>query len=126
MARLPKLKVKENAPESHEPINCVAFTFQASKEKGFSNFKIVTLFVRNGEIVHVEKGQEFATFEAIARSEVFVSAAIWNLSSRYRPGLYTTLGGDQVRELLPRLEKQNPEALERILPLISPETQVMA
>ena len=107
---------------SVEPMDCVAVTFQASKDSGaFSNFRIVTLFIKGGKIVHIEKSQEFATFEAIARAEVLISASVWNLSSRYRPGLYTTLGGDQVRELVPRLERTNPDALSKIRPIIHPD-----
>lgn len=125
MAKQPaKTDTKTEVP-SHSPLDCVAITFQASKDSGsFSNFRIVTLFIRNGKIVHLERSQEFATFEAIARAEVIINASLWNLSSRYKPGLYTTLGGDQVRELLPRLERTNPEALRMILPLLDPEEKL--
>jgi hypothetical protein len=118
------LKEKAEPAEQIEPIDCVALTFQASKDQGFSNFRICTLFILGGKIVHIEKTQEFATFESIARAEVLISASLWNLSSRYQPGLYTTLGGDQRTELLARLKKENSETLEKILPLLPQKSAV--
>jgi hypothetical protein len=92
----------------------VAFTIQASKEKGFNNFKICTLFIEDGEIIHTEKSQEFAAFEAIARTEIFINAALWNLSSRYKDGDYQSLGGDQRKEIINKLSETNPELLKKI------------
>lgn len=117
------VKAKEAPSFQSEPVTCVAFTFQASNDTGsFCNYRICTLCIQDGKIVHIEKSQEFATFEAIARAEVFISASLWNLSSRYQPGLYTALGGDQCRDLIAKLERHDPEALKRVLPVIKPTT----
>lgn len=107
-------KIKE--PQSG--MTGVAFTFQASSDAGFSNFRIVTVFIVDGEIVHTERSQEYATFEALAKTEVFLSAAIWNLSSRYKPGDYQSLGGDQRSEIVNRLKATDPELLKRIAPAL--------
>jgi hypothetical protein len=96
----------------------VAFTIQASKDQTFANFRIVTLFLVDGEVVHTETSQPFATFEALARTEVFLSAAIWNLSSRYADGDFMSLGGDQRDELVNRIKKHDPALLEKIAPAL--------
>lgn len=99
-------------------ITGVAYTMEAAKDAGFSNFRIVTLFLIGGEIVHVEKSQPFATFEALARAEILMSDSIWNLSSRYKDGAVQSMGGNSRDELVNRLKKTNPELLYRIGPAI--------
>lgn len=101
-----------------ESFNGVAFTIQANKSGSFSNFRIVTLFIVGGEIVHQEKSQDYSTFEAIARAEIFLHRAIWNLSNRFKHGDYQSLGGEQRDELVARLKKHNPELLEKIAPAL--------
>lgn len=96
----------------------VAFTIEASKDVGFANYRICTLFVVDGEIVHIEKSQEFAAFETIARTEILVNSGLWNLSSRYLPGAFQSLGGDHRDELVNRLKKTNPELLKKIGPAL--------
>lgn len=118
-------KSEATAPRPYGDFTGVAFSAQASKDSGtFSNFRICTLFIVDGEIVHVERSQEYATFETIARTEIFVNAALWNLSARYEPGAYQSLGGDARDELVRRLEKSNPDLLKRISPaLYMPEPE---
>ena len=101
------------------PMTGVAFSIQASKDQGFANYRILTLFIVDGEIVHVERSQEFAAFEAIARTEMLVNSSLWNLSSRYKPAALQGLGGDARDELVNRLKKNNPELLERIAPALA-------
>lgn len=102
-----------------EGLTGVAFSVEASNDTGqFCNYRICTLFIVDGEIVHVERTQEFAAFEAIARTEMLVNSSLWNLSSRYKPGLFQSLGGDARDELMNRLKKTNPELLERIKPAL--------
>lgn len=96
----------------------VAFTVEASKDGGFSNYRIVTLFLVEGEVVHIEKTQEFAAFETIARTEMLVNSSLWNLSSRYKPGLYQSLGGEPRDLLVERLKKTNPKLLQTIAPAL--------
>jgi hypothetical protein len=97
----------------------VAFTVQASKDHGcFNNFKICTLFIVDGEIIHTEKTQGYAGFECIARSEMLVSSSLWNLSSRFQDGIFQSLGGDARDELVNRLKKTDPDTLKRIAPAL--------
>ncbi len=113
------IKKKAIEAEAAFPMTGVAFTVEASNDTGhFPNYRICTLFLVDGQIVHIERSQEFAAFEAIARTEIYVNAALWNLSSRYKPGLYQSLGGDQRDELINRLKKTNPELLAKIAPAL--------
>jgi hypothetical protein len=111
-------KSKVVTPDSIEALTGVAFTVQASKDQGFSNYRICTLFLVDGKIVHIDKSQPFAAFEAIARTEMFVNSALWNLSSRYTPGAFQSLGGDQRDELINRLKATNPELLKKLAPAL--------
>lgn len=104
-----------------EPFTGVAFTTQASKDTGFCNYRICTLFIVDGKIVHVEKSQEFALFETIARSEIIMDRAHWNLSNNYRDGAYQSLGGDERDKLINRLIKENPGLLKLISPALGIE-----
>lgn len=97
----------------------VAYTVQASKDSGnFCNYRICTLFFVGGQLVHIEKSQEFAAFEAIARTEIFVNSSLWALSSRYKQGEFQTLGGDQRDEIVNRLKKKDPGLLRKIAPAL--------
>lgn len=115
-----KAKVKESvaAIEPAEVFTGVAYTVQASREKGFNNFKICTLFIVDGGIVHIEKSQEYAGFEAISRTEILVNSSLWNLSSRYEDGAYQSLGGDHRDALINRLKANDPELLKTIMPAL--------
>lgn len=104
-----------------EPFTGVAFTTQATKSSGFPNFKICTLFIVGGKIVHIEKSQEYALFETIARTEIQVDRAHWNLSNNYRDGAYHSIGGDDRDKLVNRLSKDNPELLRKIAPALGIE-----
>lgn len=106
------------APDQYAGMTGVAFSVQASKDQGFCNYRICTLFIVDGQIVHVERTQEFAAFETIARTEMLVNSSLWNLSSRYQSGLFQSLGGDARDELVNRLKKTNPELLEKIAPAL--------
>lgn len=113
---MPKLKKQ---PFQFSPgLTGVAYTVQASKEQGFPNFRICTLFLVDGEVVHIEKSQEFAGFEAIARTEVLVNSSLWNLSSNYRHGMFQSLGGDFRDEIVNRLRKGDPTLLKTISPAL--------
>lgn len=107
---------KEAAPSAG--MTGVAFTVQASKDVGFANFRICTLFIVDGQIVHEEKSQEFAAFESVARTEILVSSALWNLSSRYQHAAYQSLGGEHRDALVARLKATDPDLLKRIAPAL--------
>jgi hypothetical protein len=122
MARA-KAKTKTGAQPAGqtESFTGVAFTTQACKDTGFANYRICTLFIVNGEIVHIEKSQEFAMFESIARTEIMMNRAHWNLSNRYRDKAYQSLGGEERDKLINRLKDENPELLNRIAPALGIE-----
>lgn len=112
-------KLAEKAQSELENMTGVAFSIQASKDTGqFSNYRIILLFIVNGEIVHSERTQEFAAFETIARTDVLVTGSLWNLSSRYKAGDFQSLGGDARDEVVARLKKTNPELLKKIAPAL--------
>jgi hypothetical protein len=102
----------DKKPEK-QGITGVAFSFEAAKDQGFSNYRILTLFLVDGELVHTERSQPYATYEALAKAEVMMSNSIWNLSARFRDGLVQGLGSEDRDRLFSRL---SPE----IKPLISP------
>lgn len=112
------------APETnvHESMTGVAVTTEASRDSGFSNFRICTLFIVKGEIVHIEKSQEFALFETIARTEILMDRALWHLSNGYKTGQFLTLGGDDRDKLINRLKVDDPELLAKIAPALGIET----
>lgn len=119
MAKDTKVAAAPAKVEQKKGMTGVAFTIEASNDTGsFCNYRICSVFIVNGEIVHIEKSQEFAAFEAIARAEVLVSSSLWNLSNRYKPGHFQSLGGDARDELVNRLKRTNPELLERIAPAL--------
>ncbi len=105
-------------PNTQERMTGIALTTEASNDAGFSNFRICTLFIVNGEIVHVEKSQEFALFETIARSEILMDRAHWHLSNVYRVGEFLSLGGDDRDKLVNRLKDEDPELLAKIAPAL--------
>lgn len=115
-------KVSAPAPvkaEKKNGLTGVAFTVEASNDtRQFCNYRICTLFIIDGAIVHIERTQEFAAFEAIARTEMLVNSSLWNLSSRYKPGALQSLGGDARDELVNRLKKNDPGLLEKISPAL--------
>lgn len=114
----PPQEIKSASPDSIGVMTGVAYTFQASNDMGFSNFRICTLFVVDGKIVHIEKSQEYAGFEAIARTEIFINAGLWNLSSCYKSGAFQSLGGEARDEFVNRMKKTNPELLKKLAPAI--------
>jgi hypothetical protein len=99
----------------------IAVTTEASRDSGFSNFRVCTLFIVDGEIVHVEKSQEFALFETIARAEILMDRAHWHLSNHYKPDALMTLGNDDRDRLVSRLSADNPELLRKIAPALGLE-----
>lgn len=99
----------------------IALTTETSSAAGFSNFRVCTLFIVNGEIVHTEKSQEFVLFEAIARAEIILDRALWHLSNKYKPGMFLTLGSEDREKLVNRLRIDNPDLLDRIAPALGIE-----
>lgn len=99
----------------------IALTTEASGDAGFSNFRVCILFVVDGEIVHIERSQEFALFETIARAEIMLDRAHWHLSNKYKKGKYLCLGGDDRDKLVNRLKSDNPELLRLIAPALGLE-----
>lgn len=114
-----KEAVTATPPAKHPGLTGVAVTMQASREAGFSNFRIVKLFIVEGEIVHVEKSQPYATFEALAFAEVHMTRATWNLSSRHADGHYQSMGNEDRDALVERLKVTDPDLLERIRPALA-------
>jgi hypothetical protein len=112
----------EPSPNINEHLTGIALTTEASRDSGFSNFRICTLFIVNGQIVHVEKSQEFALFETIARSEILMDRAHWHLSNCYKGGKFITLGGEDRDKLVNRLHAEDPELLARIAPALGLES----
>ncbi len=100
------------------PITGIAVTIEATKPGNFCNFKICTLFIIDGEIVHVDKSQEFAMFETIARTEILMDRALWHLSNKYQDGKHLSLGGDDRDKLINQLKKENPKILAKIAPAL--------
>lgn len=96
----------------------VGFSIEAALDNGFSNFRILMLFIVDGELIHVEKSQPYATYEALAKTELILSGSIWNLSTRFKDGRIQSLGGDTRDELVNRLKKTNPQLLVRISPAL--------
>ncbi len=118
-AYLPEDAVPWEEPKVIEPnLTGVSFSFEACNINNFSAFRIVTIFIVDGQIVHVERSQPYATFEAIAKTEVLISGATWNLSARFKDGDMSGLGGEAVRELSNRLKVSDPALLKRIGPAI--------
>ncbi len=106
------------SPTPPRRLTGIALTTEASSDSGFSNFRICTLFIIDGEIVHTEKSQEFALFETIARSEILMDRAHWHLSNCYKKGQLLTLGGEDRDKLVNRLNDENPELLAKIAPAL--------
>jgi hypothetical protein len=126
MAKKPVQAIKPETqpapePSAPTPFTGVAFTTQASTDAGFSNFRICTLFVVDGQIVHTEKSQEYALFETVARMEILIDRAHWHLSNRYRKGLFLGLGGDDRDKLVTRLKNEDPGLLTKIAPALGIE-----
>lgn len=109
---------KVQGPTEYPGMTGVAYTMEAAKDGTFSAFRVVTLFLIGGEVVHVEKSQPYVTFEAIAHAEIKLSRSTWGLSSKFRDGALIELGGETRDELVNRLKKTDPELLYKIGPAI--------
>lgn len=110
--------IKPKPLEKRPGMTGVAFSFEASVDHGFSNFRIVTLFVVDGEIVYAERTQPYANFEGQVKAELMLASGLWNLASRYKDGLMMGLGGENRDALVERLKKSNPAILKRISPAL--------
>lgn len=123
MARRNKSAAPEVIPSENinERLTGIALTTEASGDAGFSNFRICTLFIVQGQIVHIERSQEFALFETIARAEILLDRAHWHLSNKYKLGTFITLGSEDREKLVNRLNDENPELLDRIAPALGIE-----
>lgn len=109
---------KPKPQEKRSGITGVAFSFEASVDHGFSNFRILTLFIVEGEIVYAERSQPYASFEGQIKAESMLDSGLWNLASRFKDGLVMGLGGENRDALAERLKKTNPEILKRIAPAL--------
>lgn len=114
---------KPSKPEStaKEPITGVAYIMQAVKDQGFNNFRICALFIENGEIVHVEKSQPYAAFEALAKADHRFTLAHWELNSRFKDGLYMGMGGEDKVSLLSRLDPKTIKKISNALAIEVPK-----
>lgn len=110
-----------------EDLTGVAFTVQAAKKNGPLNcYHICILFFVDGQLVHIEKSQEYASFDAIERIDENSEASLWNLSMRFRSGDYQSLGGDSRDELVNRLKKTDPDLLAKIAPALHLPEEALA
>jgi hypothetical protein len=122
MAR-PRKTAQADSTQSHSNaarprMTGIALTTEASRDSGFTNYRICILFIVDGEVVHVEKSQEYALFETIARFEILMERAHWNLSNTYRDGMLMSLGGDDRDRIINRLKVESPDVLKRIAPAL--------
>ena len=114
-------KRRDEPKEAAEPavnFSGIALTTVGSKDNDFSNYRMCVLFIVEGQIVHIEKSQEFALFEAIARHEIVLDRAHFNLSTNYKPGSFLRLGKEDRDKLVNRLKKDDPELLSKIAPAL--------
>ncbi len=113
------VKLQEAITQKSWPITGVAFIIEAAKDQGFNNFRILQIFLVDGQIVHVEKTQPYGSFEAWTdKLENMVDKAGWNLNSRFRDGIFSTLGNDDRDQLVNRLKKTDLETLKKIAPAL--------
>lgn len=96
----------------------VAFALEACKHNDFNNYRILYLFLVDGEIVHIERSQPYGSFEAFSIMDIRVTRGGWNLNSRFKDGLMGSLGGEDRDALVNRLKEYNPEILEKIKPAL--------
>ena len=102
-----------------EPLTGISFALECAKDQGvFNNFRILYLFIVDGEIVHVEKSQPYGSFEAFDILDMKMRRSGWNLNSRFKDGDMNGFGGEDRDELVNRLTKKDPELLERIRPAL--------
>jgi hypothetical protein len=72
------------AHEKDDTFSGLARSVECYDNQGFRNFRIVTLHIKCGSVVRVEKSDAYASFEAIARMELANEKGIWNLSNRWK------------------------------------------
>jgi len=64
----------------------IARSVQAFDNQGFKNFKIVTLYIRDGIVEKIEYSDPYANYEAIARLELSNENAVHNLNANWKAG----------------------------------------
>lgn len=83
-----KLKVPPRIPhdEPSPGFTGVARSMQAFENQGWRNFRIVTLFIQNDQVVRIEYSDPYCNWEAIARLEIDNQISALNLNSDWEDG----------------------------------------
>lgn len=81
-----KTKFIEPTHINLNPINCVARTVEAFDNQGFRNFRILTLYIENGVVRHIDKSDPYASFETISRMELSNELSILHLNNTWENG----------------------------------------
>ena len=107
-------------PVIPEPaVTGVTYGIRAIRHQGFSSFEIVTFFLVNGHLVHIEYSQPYASFEAIARFHILIDSSVWNLQANYQNGRLFRMGGEQRDALVKKLKAADQhELLAKIEPAL--------
>ncbi len=64
----------------------VARSVQAYDNQGFRNFRIVTLTIEDGEVKEIEYSDPYASFEAMAKMELWNMDSIIKLNNKWVDG----------------------------------------
>lgn len=81
-----KLDTKVEMTHSVLPFTGVARSVEAFDNQGFRNFRILTLHLENGMVMKIHYSDPYASFEAIARMELWNEMSILNLNNNWKNG----------------------------------------
>jgi F420-dependent methylenetetrahydromethanopterin dehydrogenase len=80
-------KLSEGAPvRADQDFTGVARSVECFNNQGFSNFRIITLHIKNGKVERKEFSDPYASFEAISRLELVNELAMLNLNNNWASG----------------------------------------
>jgi hypothetical protein len=64
----------------------IARSVEAYDNQGFRNFRVLTLHIKDGIVEDIKYSDPYASYEAIARLELWNELSVHNLNNNWKPG----------------------------------------
>ncbi len=68
------------------PFTGVCRSVRCIDNQGFRNFMVLTLHVRDGEVIKIDEEGPHASFAVVDKMDSMNDKAFWNLNSRWKDG----------------------------------------
>lgn len=79
-------ETKQKTKSTESDFTGIARTVEAFDNQGFRNFRILTLHLERGKVTKIDRSDPYASFEAIARMEIWNEISVLHLNNTWKNG----------------------------------------